>query len=119
LVQPIVIVNYNTALEKTHNNTDITAVKVMDGLGKNLITQRNDGQTTVDKLLSSKIGENNIYDNLAYDLTIKQALGLNASSDIVTLYLEPALGVKFTEDGYKSTKIDVGLAWSAYAEIYI
>ena len=50
------------------------------------------------------------------------ALGITANSDIVSLYVQPSLGLKITQPG---SAIDdkvreiYSLAWVAYAEIYI
>ena len=60
-----------------------------------------------------------IYDSNPYVLQILPSLGLNASSDIVTLYLEPSIGYRARHDGLKSSKVDHALRWNAYGEIYI
>ena len=59
--------------------------------------------------------------NKPYDLTFEIPVGLNASSDIVTLYLEPRLG--YTLSGYyggkTKTSVSHSLVWGAYAELYL
>ena len=49
-------------------------------------------------------------------------LGLTANSDIVSLYLDPELGMKVVQSGSvtdKNVKETYGLGWDVYAEIYI
>ena len=48
-------------------------------------------------------------------------LGLTANSDIVSLYLEPQLGLKVVQEGdaYEKVKEAYGLGYNVYAEIYI
>ena len=55
-------------------------------------------------------------------MTLTPALGLTANSDIVSLYLEPSLGLQITQPGSATdnkVKELYSLAWGAYAEIYI
>ena len=62
------------------------------------------------------------YGTSAWDLTLSPVLGLTANSDIVSLYLEPALGLKITQSGdstEKNVKEKYDLYYAAYAEIYI
>ena len=57
-----------------------------------------------------------------YDVTFEIPVGLSASSDIVSLYLEPRLGYSFagTAGGQvKNEVIEHSLTWGAYGEIYI
>ena len=54
-----------------------------------------------------------------YQLSILPTLGLEASSDIVSLYMEPGLGYSIIDDGLKGSGITHALAWSAYTELYI
>lgn len=54
-----------------------------------------------------------------YKLSILPTLGIDASSDIVTLHMEPGLGYTIIDSGVKGSKLIQALAWSAYAEIYI
>ena len=57
-----------------------------------------------------------------YNVTFELPVGLNASSDIVTLYLEPRLGYTFSGKygaNPKDTVISHRLAWGAYAELYL
>ena len=55
-------------------------------------------------------------------MKIIPALGITANSDIVSLYVEPSLGLKITQSGSETdnkAKEIYGLAWGTYAEIYI
>ncbi len=57
-----------------------------------------------------------------WDLTLMPALGLTANSDIVSLYLEPSLGLKIEQNGSdtdKKVKEAYSLGYAVYAEIYI
>ncbi|TXJ12136.1 hypothetical protein EPJ80_09285 [Brachyspira aalborgi] len=50
------------------------------------------------------------------------ALGITANSDIVSLYVQPSLGLKITQPGSATddkVKEIYSLVWGAYAEIYI
>ena len=58
----------------------------------------------------------------AWDLQLVAGLGLTANSDIVSLYLEPTLGLKVNQYGSatdKNVKEVYGLGYGVYAEIYI
>ena len=101
-LQPYVKLVYNGALGKYHKNTRIEAVSVL---------------TT---------GNFNIPNNLqlaksAWNLNLVTGLGLTANSDIVSLYLEPSLGLKVTQAGStdKNAKEVYSLGYGVYAEIYI
>ena len=55
-------------------------------------------------------------------MKLTPALGLTANSDIVSLYVEPSLGLQITQPGSATdnkVKELYSLAWGAYAEIYI
>ena len=50
------------------------------------------------------------------------ALGITANSDIVSLYVQPSLGLKITQPGSATddkVKEIYSLVWGVYAEIYI
>ena len=110
-LQPLVRLAYDGALGNYHSKTRIQAVNAMDG----------------------------DYDAVSYgggvwNLTLMTGLGLTANSDIVSLYLEPQLGLQVTRKA-PTTSPDVGgagvptpasiasdsynLAYNVYAEIYI
>ena len=54
-----------------------------------------------------------------YKLSILPTLELEASSDIVTLHLEPGLGYTIIDSGFKGEGLTHALTWSAYTELYI
>ena len=107
-LQPYVKLVYNGALGKYHDNTRIEAVKVMNSgsIGSG-------GNYTVPTNLYLTKG--------AWDLNLVAGLGLTANSDIVSLYLEPTLGLKVTQEGSadKNAKELYELGYGVYAEIYI
>ena len=70
-LQPIVKIQFNTALGKNHNTTRIQAINILKG------------SQTVNGVLKN--------DKNPYTLNIIPALGISANSDIVSLYLEPSL----------------------------
>ncbi len=98
-LQPLVKLVYNGALGKYHSNTRVEAVKIMNGY-------------TVGNLQLAKS---------AWNLNLVAGLGLTANSDIVSLYLEPSLGLKVNQAGStdKNAKETYGLGYDVYAEIYI
>ena len=100
-LQPYVKLVYNGALGKYHSNTRVEAVKIM-----------NSGNYTVSNLQLAKS---------AWNLNLVAGLGLTANSDIVSLYLEPSLGLKVNQAGSidKNAKETYGLGYDVYAEIYI
>ena len=100
-LQPYVKLVYNGALGKYHSNTRVEAVKIM-----------NSGNYTVSNLQLAKS---------AWNLNLVAGLGLTANSDIVSLYLEPSLGLKVNQAGStdKNAKETYGLVYDVYAEIYI
>ncbi|PCG19689.1 cell surface protein [Brachyspira sp. G79] len=61
----------------------------------------------------------NLLERETYQLSILPTLGLEASSDIVTLYMEPGLGYSIIDNGLKGSSLTHALAWSAYTELYI
>ena len=101
-LQPYVKLTYDGALGKYHNNTRIETVKVMNN-GYNLPL------------------ENSVYAKSAWNLNLVAGLGLTANSDIVSLYLEPTLGLKVEQAASydKNAKELYSLGYGVYAEIYI
>ena len=100
-LQPYVKLVYNGALGKYHNSTRIEAVSFMNGKG----------QPTGEAWAKS-----------AWNLNLVAGLGLTANSDIVSLYLEPTLGLKVNQKGSatdKNAKELYSLGYGVYAEIYI
>ena len=101
-LQPYVRLAYNGALGKYHDNTRIETVKVM-----------NNGYSVP--------LENSVYAKSAWNLNLVAGLGLTANSDIVSLYLEPTLGLKVEQAASydKNAKELYSLGYGVYAEIYI
>ena len=100
-LQPLVKLAYNGALGKYHNVTRVEAVKYMKGL-------------------TTSSGAR--WEASAWDLQLMTGLGLTANSDIVSLYLEPQLGLQVAQSGSatdKNVKETYGLGYNVYAEIYI
>ena len=108
-LQPLVRLAYDGALGNYHDNTRIQAVKAMDG-----------AYSTVS------------YGGGVWNLKLMTGLGLTANSDIVSLYLEPQLGLDVTRKAPSSTQApgaaptpvaiasdSYNLAYNVYAEIYI
>ena len=105
-LQPFVKLAYNGALGYT-GVTSVEAVKFM-------------------KLYPSSLSTSDYADTYRaspkWDLTLMPALGLTANSDIVSLYLEPSLGLKIEQNGSdtdKKIKEVYSLGYAVYAEIYI
>ena len=106
---PFIKLVYNGALGKQHNQTRVEAIKVLDSAA-----------TMAGNLTPTSYGAR--WATSAWDLTLAPTLGLTANSDIVSLYVEPSLGLKITQDGSateKNVKEKYDLFYGAYAEIYI
>ena len=100
-LQPFVKLTYDGALGYT-GYTRVEAVKYM----QEKITNTTTSYTATPK----------------WDLKLMPALGLTANSDIVSLYLEPSIGLSVNQNGsatQKNVKEVYGLAYDVYAEIYI
>ena len=97
-LQPIVKIQFNTALGKNHNTTRIQAINILKK-GISIPDVKNDKNP--------------------YTLNIIPALGISANSDIVSLYLEPSLGLKITGSASKNVKEAYDLGYGVYGEIYI
>ena len=108
-LQPIVKLAYNGALGKQHNKRSVTAIDVLGDAANSMATY------------SSSWGGTSTYEQNAWDLQLMLGLGLTANSDIVSLYLEPELGMKVVQAGSNIEKIKetYGLGYNVYAEIYI
>ena len=100
-LQPYVRLAYNGALGKYHRTTRVEAVKIMNANGFPVL--------------------NSVLAKGAWDLNLVAGLGLTANSDIVSLYLEPTLGLKVEQPGStdKNAKETYDLGYNVYAEIYI
>ena len=97
-LQPIVKIQFNTALGKNHEETRIQAINILKK-GISIPDVKNDKNP--------------------YTLNIIPALGISANSDIVSLYLEPSLGLKITGSASKNVKEAYDLGYGVYGEIYI
>lgn len=100
-INPIIKIKFDTALGKNHEATSIQAISILKGT-----------QTVIAHDLLKN-------DKNPYELKITPALGISASSDIVSLYLEPSLGLKITGSQYKNVKEAYDLGYGVYGEIYI
>ena len=122
-LQPYIKLAYNGALGKQHSNTKVTALGALT-----------DSATVAGQLSAAfagggagatptpSYGGNAAWKKSAWDLTLAPTLGITANSDIVSLYVEPSLGLKITQLGSATdnkVKETYGLAWGTYAEIYI
>lgn len=123
-IQPIVKLAYNGALGKQHNNTSVTALGALEDsvtVASN-ISSAFTGSTGGAGGLTSTYAGGPSWKKGAWNLTLAPALGITANSDIVSLYVEPSLGLKITQPGSETdnkVKETYGLAWGTYAEIYI
>ena len=110
-LQPLVKLAYNGALGNYHTATIVQAVNAMEGAY---------GTGT------------SSYGGSIYDLQLMLGLGLTTNSDIVSLYLEPQLGLAVSSDiplaagsipGAPTPAVvaseSYGLGYNVYAEIYI
>ena len=120
-LQPIVKLAYNGALGKQHSNTKVTALGALTD-SANVAGQFASAFLGGGATVAPTYGGNEAWKKGAWDLTLAPALGLTANSDIVSLYVEPSLGLKITQPGSATdnkAKELYSLAWGAYAEIYI
>ncbi|WP_288680497.1 cell surface protein [uncultured Brachyspira sp.] len=110
-LQPLVKLAYNQALGNYHQDTKVEAVKAMNG--------------------DYNSYQSGSYGGSVWDLQLMTGLGLTANSDIVSLYLEPQLGLAVTSRApivgtapgtpapARVTTESYSLAYNVYAEIYI
>lgn len=107
-LQPIVKIQYNMALGRYHSTTRVQAIAALDDTTSLLSTQ------------SSQYGGTAYWGKGAYALNIVPALGLTANSDIVSLYLEPSLGLRIRGGGVdRNAKEQFSLGYGVYGEITI
>ena len=119
-LQPIVKLAYNGALGKQHNVRNVTALGALTDAANfwgNMASAITGGGTGA----GSSYSTGSTYGQNAWDLQLMTGLGLTANSDIVSLYLEPELGMKVVQEGNPTQKVKevYGLGWNVYAEIYI
>ena len=126
-IQPIVKLAYNGALGKQHNKRSVTA---LDALNDSANYAEQFAQYVADAIAgggtatepTSSYSTGATWKKGAWDLTLAPALGITANSDIVSLYVEPSLGLQITQSGSETdskVKELYSLYWGAYAEIYI
>lgn len=108
-LEPFIKIAYDTGLNKNLPSSSLNFDVIEELKNENIRDQINNaGQITV--------GENS-FDKTAWQLTLMPALGLSASSDIVSLYLEPSLGLEITGAQLNGEKDTYSLAWNVYGEI--
>ena len=120
-IQPIVKLAYNGALGKQHNVRNVTALSALDD-SADFAGQLAETFAGTGTIPASTYSTGATWKKGAWDLTLAPALGITANSDIVSLYVEPSLGLKITQEGSATdskVKELYGLAWGTYAEIYI
>ena len=122
-LQPYIKLAYNGALGKQHSKTSVTALNALDDSARFMgqITSLFANPNTATQPTTT-YGGNAAWKKSAWDLTLAPALGITANSDIVSLYVEPSLGLKITQNGSDTdskVKELYSLYWGAYAEIYI
>ena len=124
-LQPYIKLVYNGALGKQHSKTSVTALNALDDSARfmgqitSLFANPGSGSTTQP---TTTYGGSAAWKKSAWDLTLAPTLGITANSDIVSLYVEPSLGLKITQSGSATdnkVKELYSLYWGAYAEIYI
>ena len=124
-IQPIVKLAYNGALGKQHSKTSVTALNALNDSARfmgeltSFMANPGSGSTTQP---TTTYGGNAAWKKSAWDLTLAPTLGITANSDIVSLYVEPSLGLQIIQNGSDTdskVKELYKLYWGAYAEIYI
>ena len=116
-LQPFVKLTYDGALGKQHNQTRVQAASLISG--DNGAAVNNPASLLGDATGPAYTAS---WEKSAWKLTLMPALGLTANSDIVSLYLEPSIGLSVNQKGSttdKKNKEVYGLAYDVYAEIYI
>ena len=108
-LEPFIKIAYYTGLNKNLPASSLNFDVIEELKNENIRDQINNaGQITV--------GENS-FDKIAWQLQLMPALGLSASSDIVSLYLEPSLGLEITGAQLNGEKDIYSFAWNVYGEI--
>ena len=120
-IQPIVKLAYNGALGKQHNVRNVTALGALNDSAQ-FAGQLASTFATGNVTPTSAYAGTPTWKKGAWDLKLTPALGITANSDIVSLYVEPSLGLQITQEGSATdnkVKELYSLYWGAYAEIYI
>lgn len=106
-LEPFIKIVYNTGLNKNLPSDSLNFDVIEELKAENIREQINNAGTSTS------------YDKTAWSLELMPALGLSASSDIVSLYLEPALGLEIIGSQYNNQKDTYSLVWNVYGEISI
>lgn len=110
-LEPFIKIVYNTGLDKNLPSANLNFDVIEESKASDIVSEfQYAGQ--------SSYGVNS-FDKTAWNLELMPALGLSASSDIVSLYLEPALGLEIIGSQYNNQKDTYSLAWNVYGEISI
>ena len=122
-LQPYIKLVYNGALGKQHSKRSVTALDALNDSASFMgqITSLFANPNTATQPTTS-YGGNAAWKKSAWDLTLAPTLGITANSDIVSLYVEPSLGLQIIQEGSPTdnkVKELYNLYWGAYAEIYI
>ena len=126
-INPIIKIKYDGALGKQHSNTEVTALGALNDSAEYMggvadsFAQILGGNPDAPQPIPA-YGKGEAWKKGAWNLKLTPALGITANSDIVSLYVEPSLGLKITQLGSATdnkAKEIYSLDWGAYAEIYI
>ena len=109
-LEPFIKIVYDTSLNK-HLPTDYLNFDIIE----NLKSEGSFSQAVLEA--GQYTAGRNDFDKNAWKLTLMPALGLSASSDIVSLYLEPSLGLDIAGALNNGDKDTYSLAWNVYGEI--
>ena len=110
-LEPFVKIVYNTGLDKNLPASELDFNIIESSKGADI-------RQEIENAGYSQYGVNS-FDKTAWQLQLMPALGLSASSDIVSLYLEPSLGLDITGSQYNNQKDTYSLAWNVYGEISV
>ena len=111
-LEPFIKIVYDTSLNK-HLPTDYLNFDIIE----NLKSEGSFSQAVLEA--GQYTAGRNDFDKNAWKLTLMPALGLSAGSDIVSLYLEPSLGLDIAGALNNGDKDTYSLAWNVYGEISI
>ena len=108
-LEPFVKIVYNTGLDKNLPASELDFNIIESSKGADI-------RQEIANAGYSEYGVNS-FDKTAWQLQLMLALGLSASSDIVSLYLEPSLGLEITGAQLNGEKDIYSFAWNVYGEI--
>ena len=110
-LEPFIKIAYNTGLDKNLPSANLNFDVIEEGKASDIVGEF--------QYAGQSFYGTNSFDKTAWSLELMPALGLSASSDIVSLYLEPALGLEIIGSQYNNQKDTYSLAWNVYGEISI